>query len=325
MGSQKVIQDSLFSIYSNMEGSEKTTLREYNYRNELLNVLLSMFEYENVPEGLNTTFLELFAINHGKVAVGKINDKLVAVCGDLSDSLDEYGIGSNFIGSTLNGKDINWVIDSDCVMLYNTELMTPDTEIPYYSSMLTETDKSIEFQILYTRLAPLLVASNDNVKNELIEKVNKIHTGNLCNVVSSNVLEQIETNGQPLYKIDFTDNTKVDHLQYLTHFHDDLIRQFYMKFGQNVQGTGKMAQQSTDEINGKNSLSFILPLNKLKQRQKFCKQLNEMFGTNLQVRFSEAWKIEYERFMKSAEQNASESTEESTQESTDSSAEEMEE
>ena len=312
MGSQKVIQDSLFSVYSNLEGSEKTTIREFNYHNELVNVLLSMFEYDNIPKGLNTTFLELFAINNGKVAVGKINDKLVAVRGDLSDSLDEYGIGSKYIGATLNGKDVNWVVDTDCVILYNTELMTPDTEIPYYSSMLTETDKSIEFQILYTRLAPLLVATNDNIKNELIEKVNKIHSGNLCNVISSNVLEQIETNGQPLYKIDFTDNTKVDRLQYLTHFHDDLIRQFYMKFGQNVQGTGKMAQQSTDEINGENSLSFILPLNKLKQRQEFCKKLNEMFGTNLQVRFSEAWKIEYERFMKSAESNTVESKEEST-------------
>ena len=42
-----------------------------------------------------------------------------------------------------------------------------------------------------------------------------------------------------------------------------------------------------------------------------------MFGTNLHVKFSKAWEIEYERFMKSAESNTVESKEESTISSAD--------
>ena len=80
-------------------------------------------------------------------------------------------------------------------------------------------------------------------------------------------------------------------IQYLSKYYDDLQRWYYTMNGQPIQGTGKMAQLTQEEVQGQQTLSTIQPFNKYTERKKFCDKVNEILGIDMKVDFSTPWKI----------------------------------
>ena len=79
------------------------------------------------------------------------------------------------------------------------------------------------------------------------------------------------------------------------------MRWIYGLYGQTIQGNGKMAQQTVDEVNGQTSISFIIPNNMLKERRKAIAKFNEIFGYDVSVDFSTAWKTEEMKYTAQAD------------------------
>ena len=88
-----------------------------------------------------------------------------------------------------------------------------------------------------------------------------------------------------------TQPEQVHTIQYLSKYYDDVNRWFYTLNGQPVQGTGKMAQLTQEEVMGSQTLSTIQPFNKFTERKKFCDKVNEILGIDMNVDFSTPWKI----------------------------------
>ena len=65
-------------------------------------------------------------------------------------------------------------------------------------------------------------------------------------------------------------------------------------FGMNYTQSMKQAQQSIEEIHSGADVSWIIPDDRLKQRQKFIKTYNKVFNHNATVRYSDAWLKAYE-------------------------------
>ena len=61
-----------------------------------------------------------------------------------------------------------------------------------------------------------------------------------------------------------------------------------------MQVTSKLAQQSTSEVHGSDSVAMIEPLMKLQCRKRMCDEINAMFGTNIEVEFSEVMNNNYD-------------------------------
>ena len=61
-----------------------------------------------------------------------------------------------------------------------------------------------------------------------------------------------------------------------------------------MQNQNKRAQSISDEIHGQDSVSFIIPMQMLKCRQALCSEINRIFGTDISVKFSPVWDIEYQ-------------------------------
>ena len=51
------------------------------------------------------------------------------------------------------------------------------------------------------------------------------------------------------------------------------------------------------EIHSDINVSWIIPQDRLKQRQKFVDTYNKVFGHNATVRFSDAWEKAYQKYM----------------------------
>ena len=272
------------------------------------NFIVSMFDYDGLPESIDERFIEIYLSGNGSIAWlnpseirSGLPDELIVIRGGRSDGIGNYGLGNHYIGSNDNPEigSISAEVGTQCIVGYNNSVMSPDFDSWYYADLLKECEKSIRFNIRYARLAPILKAS-DPVKREALEKLlNDIDDGNMVNIITSNVVEEmLKDDGSNTYEaIHLTENDDIRNLQYVIKGYEDLLRIYHTKYGQAEQGSGKMAQQTVDEVNGTASSSFVLALDKLKQRQKMIEAVNTRFGTSINVRFSPAWDLEYQRYI----------------------------
>ena len=121
------------------------------------------------------------------------------------------------------------------------------------------------------------------------------------NVLAEALAEAGAGNAETIKVLDITDVKNADKLQYIVKCIDDAFRWFFAMIGQAIQGNGKLAQQSVEEVQGTTSMSFILPNDRLKMRRKGWEKVNALFGTSVSVDFSDAWKTESIKYKKEAD------------------------
>ena len=285
--------------------------RWFSHMTSLNDFLVSMFDYDGFPESIDEKFIEYYLRSNGSVAFlspADINpdlpDELIVIRGSHTGEPANYGLGKEYLGSNDNASigSLRAEIGKTCAVGYNNSVMSPDVDVPFYADTLKEIEKSITFNIRFARLAPILKASSSLSKEALEELLNNIDDGNMVNIITSNIVKEMlneETNAvEPIHLTNVDDNR---YIQYLTKAYEDLLRIFHTKYGQAEQGSGKLAQQSVDEVNGSASASFVMALDELKQRQKMVEWVNDMYGERFNfhgsVKFSPAWDMEYQRYI----------------------------
>lgn len=270
-----------------------------------LNDIIGMIEYEDVADGLNMTFLELYRYNFGLCGVTE-SDKgdYVAYVASHSEDIDAYGLGTHLIGATPDGQSFDRVINKDCVLCKNNKLMTPDFDDIMLSTALSlEAYKSIRSCFKLSRYSKV-ISTKDNktqaaIKQAMDDSEEGIPTAYVNNI--GNELADEYNNTNDVNCIDLTDVRNSDKLQYLFKSLDDIERQFYRHYGISLANTSKMAQQSREELTNTNALAMIYALERLKCAKEFCDDFNKLYGTNMSCHFSEVWELEYQKYKREIE------------------------
>lgn len=292
-------------------------LKAWSLKDVLINYLAPMFKYEGLPESIPEEFIERFHILNGDIAVWKLDDpnafrykdELIVSCCGYADKPDAYGIGERVIATTLSGYVKEDLKEGEsCVVIHNNSLYTSDMPIIcYFTDMFTEMFTSLKTNIIYSRLKPVFKVSNEQERAAVVEAFTKIkNDSEPIQITSTNVLAEAlaEAGANPtdtIKVLDITDVKNADKLQYIVKCIDDAFRWFFSMIGHAIQGNGKLAQQTVDEVQGTTSMSFILPNDRLKMRRKGWDKVNKLFGTNVTVDFSDAWKIESIKYKKEAD------------------------
>lgn len=276
---------------------------------EMNQILLSQFEYEGLPETLPAEWIEGILISNGTVGIGKINDKLYACMGGYAGNINGYlpdkyygavqGIGTLEGDATSPGCNeelrIGGTIGTDIVVGWNNSMLAPDMDIVDYAARLTENDTSEDLNILFTRLLRIPVVDDDKQREIVVSAIKCIMEGKIDAVASKTGLNEVisgKCNEQKF--LDLVDIKEVDKLQYLNQYHDNIIKRFYQRHGHPIQVTSKLAQQTNAEIHGADTVCMIYPLQQLKYRKKMCEDLNNVFGLNVTVKFSELLQNNYD-------------------------------
>ena len=305
-------------------------LKAWSLKDVLINFLAPMFKYEELPDSIPEEFIERFHILNGDIAVWKLDDpnafrykdELIVSCCGYADKPDAYGIGERVIATTLSGYAKNDLKEGEsCVVIHNNSLYTSDMAIIcYFTDMFTEMFTSLKTNIIYSRLKPVFKVSDEKERAAVLEAFTKIKDDSEpIQITSSNVLAEAlaEAGANPtdtIKVLDITDVKNADKLQYIVKCIDDAFRWFFSMIGQAIQGNGKLAQQTVDEVQGTTSMSFILPNDRLKMRRKGWEKVNKLFGTNVTVDFSDAWKTESIKYKKEADIDENGELEELTEE-----------
>lgn len=300
--------ERLYNMILNKYGNSKVQLA-WVIKDLCINILASMFTYEDLPESIKPEFIERFLILNGSIAGWrydgpdeKYKDQLIVSVGGDADQPDVYGIGKRYIAATQNGYVKSIDRDIDGVVIYNNSCYTPDIDIiNAFTDNLVEMFTSLKTNILYTRNKPVFKATTDKERAAIKKAFDDIKNDlEPIIVTSSNIAEEIDGN-DPVKVLDITDVNNADKLQYIVKTIDDTFRWFFTLYGQSVQGNGKLAQQSVREVDGSTSLSFIYPNDRLVMRRTGFEAFNKLFGTDIKVRYSDAWLTESIKYKKEAD------------------------
>lgn len=286
--------------YCDLKYKEQKAVNEYVNEDILSENVTTMFDY--VTSLYDSNVIELLLLVFGMCAVWMYDGELIVTqCNPIGD-IDVYGVGKDLFCVTANGHSTrfeDWKNNPNVVVIYNNKYHTPDLNITRFASLLTEIEKSIENNVINTRYTRLLRARNDIEKKQLEMAIENNKNGAPTVVVASNILEEnMTTDGIAL---DLTNVNAVDKIQYLSQLYADTFARFLSFYGIATYSTNKLAQQSKDEINNGSAGSFVIPLDRLRERKRGVDAVNSKFGVAWSVDFSEIWRLEYERLSARAE------------------------
>ncbi len=287
-----------------------------------MNLQVTQFEYSNLPETIPAEFLELFLIVNGSVGIGKPKGEKEIYCAMGSYHGDVKGyLPGEYCAAVVGIDDIDGEINKNVVVGCNNLSRTPDYDIPAVADILCEIDISEHMNVIFSRLARLPIADNDKEKEQLESAIKSIIKGDPYAVVSrynQNVFDEFLTESKKEKEkfLDLVDPDKINNLQYLNQYRDNIMKRFLMRRGYMFNVTTKLAQQTNDEIHGSDMFSILYPMEQLKCRKTMCENINKVFGLNVSVDYNPVLKRIIENTLNPPE-NVSRETDNETSETTD--------
>lgn len=281
------------------------------------NYFCNMFQYKDFPKSLPQEFAEKYFMYQGSCATARIPERyntgmyagdIVFLSAQPSEDPDAYGQGAKVIITSANGYN-EIVSYDDCSFCWNNSAHTSLREfICIASEAITNAFLALRSGVRYSKNHPIFKASDDKE----LAALNKFWQ-DICNdedalaITSENVLEkafagQMDASASSNV-INLSDPVHNDKMQYLVDIIDSYMRWFFSFYGQCIQGNGKRAQQTVDEVNGVTSLSFILPNDMLAHRKAWVEDMKAKgyLPETAEIDFSPAFKVEEVKYQKEAD------------------------
>ena len=295
----------------------KSVLVEY-ITDVMENFFYSMFDYKNFPDSMPKEYAERYLIWCGCAAAGKVPEKYnkglykgeaVFLHAQSAEDPDVYGLGSKCIVTSANGYNEVKSFDEVAFGWNNSAHTDLKGFIMSAAQAIANALVTVRSDIRYAKNHPIYKAKDDKeaaALNEYWKKVKDSDGDDDLAIASYNIMDDLiegKASGAASNVINLSDPLTSDKLQYITKVVDDYMRWCFGLYGQTIQGNGKLAQQSVDEVNGQTSTSFILPNDMLYQRRLWLDRMKAqgLVGEDAEIDFSEAWKVEEIKYQNEAE------------------------
>lgn len=284
--------------YRKMKEKFKQNFDDNMYRNMANNAFLSMFEYDEKvfrPELFDTILHDMGCcalIATDTAPWTPVFCNLVG--GDrYADGFFKDAICYDLTGEQYSFK--NWRDNPDILVFFNNLTYTPDNFIQKYAYMLTEVDKSIMANVVYSRLKPIPIAKDQQAKNKIDAIITDLEGGKLKTVIQDfEVSDIIENNRPPIEVMNLTDVESSKFIQYLQHLHDSMISRLFFCMGLSISDSGKQAQLSIEELNKSKSAALSLLNGWYNMRYRGFEDAKEKTGEEWHFDFSDIWRTEIE-------------------------------
>lgn len=259
------------------------------YYNRLMELSIAMFEWKNLPDGMDERFLELILFCDGKAVVfydEEVN-KYLGLQFTYSGQLDMYHIPTGRRAYAINGynRQLN---EKDSVIVWNNLLHTPSKlDVEMMSKRLYNFDRIIDVNV-NAQKTPVLLQCDDSQRLTM-KNLYKEFDGNAPFIFGTKALD---SNGLKVLKTDAP-------------FIADQIYQLKTQYWNEaltylgISNTNVMKKERliTDEVVRNMGGVIASRYSRLEARRKACDQINEMFGTELWVDFREDYRQTDDEFM----------------------------
>lgn len=256
---------------------------------ELLDKALSLFEWKNLPENIDSDMLEFFLLTRGHIAFFKIGNVLHATFGTPSDTLDEnytftkYLITNPYI---TDGKTFNLTVGSECIVVYNT----PADKISITKSIFNRTLRrtagiladnisSLNCLQINSRVQTMVTADNSTIAKSAETVLKEMYDGKPYKVITNTLANNIN--------IENKNNTNSNTFSELINLNNYMYAQYLHSIGIKSNESSKKERLITAEID-ENDTECRINLNQMiTSREKAVEKINALFGTNIKVKLNE--------------------------------------
>ena len=258
---------------TNLSGFKNNTvfMMYYTY---LTNLLLSRYEWKNLPDSMNERFIELCLFEDGKAVF--VNDELYGM-------LNLRYAESNTLNIYQEPEEINaYSLDyhknyklQDVALIYNNYTKTPDFGIVCeYALRLYDIRRTIDVNTRVQK-TPLLMLCPDNKKLTL-KNIYMQYDGN-----EPAIYGYKDTFNDTEFKVLKTDAPFIGND--MTLLFNKVLDEFMTRYGINNANTDKRERLITDEVNANNQLVQLCSDVGLLCRKQACEKFNKLYGTNIGV------------------------------------------
>ena len=273
-----------------------------SYVTYMLNRTMKMFEYDGLPNTIPKHILELYIMVNGHSVVVEHNDNLYVCFGGWGGEPNEYYIPTNYIVANPYLKLFKtFTIDEDCVLVHNDSMyfgLMP--MFRRYASNLVENDLTMNIVDINSRIIALIDAPDDKTKASALQYLKDVEDGKHGVIAGNQFLEGIRA--QPYGEHNY------QRLTDLIEFEQYMKASWFNELGLNANYNMKREAITSSESQLNDDQLPPLVDDMFDCRRAFCEKINNMFGTNISVRWGSAWasnreelKLEHEIMRNEAE------------------------
>lgn len=260
------------------------THMQYAYR--LMELSISMFEWKNLPEGVDERFLEMVLFTDGHAVFFKddeLGDYLALQC-LINGKLNVYRIPINRRAFAVNGYQKK-LTDKDSVIIFNNMLHTNSwLDVKMFAKRLYNLDRIIDVNA-NAQKTPILIKGNEQQRLTLTN-LYKEYDGNAPVIFADksldmNALQVLST--QAPYVAD-----KIYQLK------TQIWNEALTYLGISNVSFQKRERMVSDEVTRSQGGTVASRYSRLNARRQACKQINKMFGLNIECDFREDYQFSEE-------------------------------
>ena len=256
------------------------------YRNYILNKLIQMFEYENLPESIPHEIFDQFLFENGNLWWEYVKGEHYVFTGGKGGVPDVYNRPTTytFANPALSLSKTS-TIGVDGVMIKNDtyqEGLLP--LIDKFAMLLTEVTISMRSNIINSRDINAISAGDDRSYKGASEYLRLIQNGETGVIAESQLLDGVRRHPT-------SENT---HMNQLREQYQFLESKLYVELGINSQHNMKRQYISDEENLAGEDLLLPLIDNMLMCREEGLKEVNEMYDLNVQVKLRGTWELKFE-------------------------------
>ena len=268
------------------------------YFDMLVNKVCNLFKWENLPETVDERFLMINLMLSGRVCWFDHEGRIYALNGSWGGEPNVYYRPTQFIVA-------NPVIGSKTLTVLNKDgsnsidkldgIIMPLTDADYFNDskhgglyrliyqtagLLADNISSLNVSQINGRVSQIWVADNDAMARTVEEVVRDIYEGHPYRVVSQDILNKV--NAVPTAQTGQS-NTLLN----LIEAHQYILASFYNEIGIPSQWNMKRERVNTAETELMTGSLDVSVYNMEKNLKKAVEEINELFGTDISVRFNE--------------------------------------
>lgn len=269
--------DSLYDV-----ADVKTGYQYWYFK--LINILLDMFTWKNLPEGLSSREIELNLIMTGHAVIlpkkdGTLFTPLTSLYG-----YDEYYQPTHAVfANPVVVQAHQYKIGEECSVIYNNKLKDSlyyiksdgglNTFVKRYARLLADIESTIDIYSVNARLTSFPVANDGNVMESLKLFFKKLALGKRAIISDNSIIEEFRN-------VDINRSNIKDGLNDLLIARDKVLEQYFREIGVKMYNS-KKAQVTDDEVDANTQLLLISKDDMQDARDEGADMTNDLFGTDM--------------------------------------------
>lgn len=256
-----------------------------NYVYQMLSRTQEIFDYEGLPETMPKMYLERYLQRNGVVGIAIVDDRPYIFLGGIGGDIDPYYFPTKFI--TANpALEIakEFTIGKDCAIIRNdSEMQGLMPMCNKYASLLVENDITMRMVDILSRVPVTAITHTSNEVDSVNLMVKAIEDGRLSLATKESLGGINSLRTEPM-----TAGVH-DRITEYIEFHQYVKAQWYNDLGVRAQYNMKRESLSEHEISANDDTLIPFVDDMLHFREKGLKDVKELFGLDIKVKYSSVW------------------------------------